>query len=119
DPETFSSVPTTMIPDPIEGFAFDRQMMLMSDPPLHTRLRRVINRGFTPRAAEGWRRRIRELAAVIVDAVAERGECDFVTDIAGEMPSYVIAELLGIPLDDGRELYKLTEAIHAAPESQA
>jgi cytochrome P450 len=39
--------------------------------------------------------------------------------IAGELPSYVIAELLGIPLDDGRELYRLTEAIHAAPESQA
>jgi cytochrome P450 len=118
DPATFSSVPTTMIPDPIEGFAFDRQMMLMSDPPHHTRLRRVINRRFTPRSAEGWRRRIRELAAQIVDAVAGRGECDFVTDIAGEMPSFVIAELLGIPLEDGRRLYQLTETIHAAPESQ-
>ena len=39
----------------------------------------------------------------------ERGECDFVSEVAGEMPSYVIAELMGMPLDDGRELYKLTE----------
>jgi len=53
-----------------------------------------------------------------VDAVVERGECDFVTDVAGEMPSFVIADLLGLPLDDGRRLYHLTETIHAAPESQ-
>ena len=119
DPETFSSVPTTMIPDPVPGLDFgDHQMMLMSDPPHHTRLRRTINRQFTPRAAEQLRRRIRELAGRIVDAVIDRGECDFVTDVAGEMPSFVIAELLGLPLDDGRRLYQLTETIHAAPESQ-
>jgi cytochrome P450 len=52
------------------------------------------------------------LARQIVDEVIEKGECDFVSQVAGEMPSYVIAELMGIPLDDGRELYKLTEAIH-------
>jgi cytochrome P450 len=51
--------------------------------------------------------------------VADKGECDFVADVAGEMPSYVIAELMGMPLDDGRELYKLTETIHTAPEAQA
>jgi cytochrome P450 len=118
DPATFSSVPTTMIPDPAPGFDFgDHQMMLMSDPPHHTRLRRTINRQFTPRAAERLRPRVRELARRIVDAVIERGECDFVTDVAGEMPSFVIAELLGLPLDDGRRLYQLTETIHAAPES--
>jgi cytochrome P450 len=53
-----------------------------------------------------------------VDEVVERGECDFVEDVAGEMPSFVIADVLGLPLDDGRRLYRLTEAIHAAPESQ-
>jgi len=108
-----------MIPDPMPGFDFgEHQMMLMSDPPHHTRLRRTINRQFTPRAAETLRPRIRELARRIVDAVIERGECDFVADVAGEMPSFVIADLLGLPLDDGRRLYQLTEAIHAAPESQ-
>ncbi len=58
------------------------------------------------------------LAKQIVDAVIAKGECDFVGEIAGEMPSYVIAELMGLPLEDGRELYKLTEAIHTAPEAQ-
>ncbi len=61
--------------------------------------------------------RIAALARQIVDAVIDRGECDFVSDVAGEMPSFVIAELMGLPLDDGRELYKLTEVIHTAPEA--
>jgi len=46
--------------------------------------------------------------------VIERGECDLVTDLAGEMPSYLIADLMGLPLDDGRELYKLTEILHSS-----
>jgi cytochrome P450 len=117
DPEHFSSLPTIMIPD-LAGLDFgDHQMMIMSDPPRHTRLRRIINSQFTPRAAERLRLRIEELAGQIIDVVIERGECDAVADIAGEMPSYVIAELLGIPLDDGRRLYHLTETIHAAPET--
>jgi cytochrome P450 len=117
DPEHYSSLPTILIPDLAAVDFGDHQMMITSDPPRHTRLRRVINTQFTPRAAERLRVRIEELAAQIVDAVIERGECDAVTDIAGEMPSFVIADLLGIPLDDGRRLYHLTETIHAAPES--
>jgi cytochrome P450 len=120
DPARFSSVPSIMIPDaPTDaGFGGDHQMMLMMDPPRHTQYRRLISRQFTPRASRALEPRIRELATQIVDAVIERGECDLVSDVAGELPSYVIAELMGIPLDDGRELYKLTEIVHAAPESQ-
>ena len=117
DPDHYSSVPTIMIPDFANIDFGGHQMMITSDPPHHTRLRRIINSQFTPRAAERLRLRIDELAAEIIDAVIERGECDAVTDIAGEMPSFVIAELLGIPLDDGRRLYHLTETIHAAPDS--
>jgi cytochrome P450 len=42
----------------------------------------------------------------------ERGECDFVTDVAGALPSYGIAELLGIPLEEGYRLYELTEIMN-------
>lgn len=115
---SFSSLPTIMIPDQAGIDMGDHQMMLTMDPPRHTQYRRLLSGEFTPRASEAWRPRIRELAAKIVDAVIERGECDLVADIAGEMPSYVIAELLGIPLEDGRDLYELTETIHAAPESR-
>ena len=120
DAATFSSVPTIMIPDEAGALDLgDHHMMITTDPPLHTRYRRLVSPDFVPRTARSLRPRIEELARTIVDGVAERGECDLVEDVAGLMPSYVIAEMLGIPHEDGVELYKLTEAIHAAPESQA
>jgi len=119
DPTTFSSTPTVMIADD-GGFDLgEHQMMLMADPPRHTALRRAIAGEFIPRAARAMRPRIEELAARIIDGVADRGGCDLVTEVAGLMPSYVIADMLGLPLEDGVALYALTEAIHAAPESQA
>jgi len=117
DPVTFSSEPTIMIADGAALPLDDHTMMLTMDPPRHSRYRRLVSREFMPRAVAAYRPRVEELAARIVDAVIERGTCDLVTDVAGEMPSFVIAELLGLPLEDGRELYRLTETIHAAPES--
>ena len=99
--------------DPI-GIAQSRLMLLGMDPPEHTRLRGLVNRGFTPRRVARLEPRIRELCRQIVDAVLPRGECDFVSEIAGELPSYLIAELVGIPREDGRKLYALTEEMHSA-----
>jgi len=116
---TYSSEPTIMIADPLAeagGFG-PYKMMLMMDPPEHTAFRKLIRSEFTQPAAHLREGRIQALAKQIVDAVIDRGECDFVGDVAGEMPSFVIAELMGLPLDDGRELYKLTETIHTAPEA--
>ena len=98
---------------PPEGMAMVRQMMLYMDPPEHHRYRRLVRDPFQPDGAQAMRGRIEELAKQIVDNVAPRGECDLVTDIAGELPSYVIADMLGIPLDDGRRLYELTEKMHS------
>ncbi len=119
DFQTFSSEPTIMIQDPLSevGGLGPYKMMLMMDPPEHTGFRKLIRSEFTEPAAKMRGERIQALAKQIVDAVADKGECDFVDDVAGEMPSYVIAELMGLPLDDGRELYKLTEIIHTAPEA--
>ena len=119
DAHTFSSRRGIMIPDTAEGLDSDEhQMMISADPPVHTGLRKLVAPEFIPRVAKAMRPRIEELARKIVDGVAARGGCDLVTDIAGLMPSYVIADMLGIPLEDGVELYGLTEAIHASPESQ-
>lgn len=120
DFQTFSSEPTIMIADPdpgMEAATGGHKMMLMMDPPQHTAFRKLIRAEFTQGAAADRLPRFRALARQIVNAVIERGECDFVAEIAGEMPSYVIAELMGLPLEDGRKLYHLTETIHAAPES--
>ncbi len=116
----FSSEPTVMIADPApeQAGAFGPyKMMLMMDPPQHTAYRKLIRSEFTQGVTADRVPRMQALARQIVDAVIAKGECDFVEQIAGEMPSYVIAELMGIPLDDGRELYKLTETIHTAPEA--
>jgi cytochrome P450 len=83
-------------------------MMLQMDPPRHTKFRKLINKGFTPRHVTRLNDHIADMARQIVDDVIERGECDFVDDVAGALPSYVIAEMLGIPLEDGRRLYELT-----------
>jgi len=120
DAGTYSSVPSIMIPDGAALDAGDHQMMLTMDPPRHTAYRRLVAPEFIPRAARAMRPRIDELARRIVDGAVERGgTCDLVADVAGLMPSYVIADMLGIPHEDGVALYELTEAIHAAPESQA
>jgi len=118
-PHLYSSEPTIMIDDPEAGLALpgDHQMMLMMDPPAHTQFRRIISREFTRGPAAELKPRIAELAANIIDEVIDQGECEFVNAVAGELPSYVIAELMGIPLEDGRELYKLTEILHSSAES--
>ncbi|WP_439815858.1 cytochrome P450 [Zavarzinia sp. CC-PAN008] len=119
DYRRFSSEPTIMIRDsPETDNAFgDYKMMLMMDPPQHMLYRRLIRSEFLPDPARAMAPWMQALATQIVDRVVERGACDFVEDVAGEMPSFVIAHLMGLPLEDGRELYKLTEIIHTAPEA--
>ncbi len=116
----FSSEPSILIPDPEPGSLLSEsagQMMLTMDPPKHTAFRKLVSDAFKPQPARGMRPRIAELATQIVDEVIERGECEFVSEVAGELPSYVIAELMGLPLEDGRKLYEYTEQVHAAPET--
>jgi len=100
-----------------DGLAASRNMMLFMDPPQHTRYRMLVSQQFIPRSARALRSRIEELARRIVDRVIDRGECDLVSQIAGELPSYVIAELMGIPLEDGRVLYEWTEKMHSSSEA--
>lgn len=116
NPETYSSwLGGVMLPDAEpELLAGSRLMMLYQDPPEHTRYRRLVSRSFTPRAVAAWRERIDRLATEIIDRVISRGECDLVVDVAGEMPSLLVAELMGIPAEDGRRLYHLTEVMHSA-----
>ncbi|MEE2782574.1 MAG: cytochrome P450 [Pseudomonadota bacterium] len=119
-PLVYSSEPTIAITDPEQGMDLsvgDHKMMLTMDPPQHTLFRKTISREFTRGPAAELRPRISELAAAILDKVLDANECEFVSQVAGELPSYVIADLMGIPLEDGRELYKLTEIIHSAADT--
>ena len=94
-------------------------MMLTMDPPRHTALHQLVNKGFTPRQVAKLNEHIAHMARDVVDSVIEKGQCDFVNDVAGALPSYVIAELLGIPLEDGYRLYELTEIMNSGVAGDA
>jgi len=74
--------------------------MICMDDPRHQRLRKLVNRGFTPRMVGVLHEKIRVLAKRITDKVAVRGECDLVRELAVPMPLYIIAEMLGIREED-------------------
>jgi cholest-4-en-3-one 26-monooxygenase len=80
-------------------------MMLNMDPPLHTRYRRLVNKGFTPRMVRDLEESIHRSADSIIDQVSAAGEADFVTDLAAELPLQVIAELLGVPIEDRHKMF--------------
>jgi cholest-4-en-3-one 26-monooxygenase len=88
------------------GLQQQRMMMLMMDPPRHTKQRLLVNKGFTPRMIGQLHDRIHQVAADIVDRIAERGECDFVVDVAAELPLQVIAEMMGVPQADRHKVFE-------------
>ncbi len=76
------------------------KIMLFSDPPDHTRLRRLASHAFTPRSIEKWRPRIRGLVEEMLSEVGPGDEFDVMATLARPLPVVVIAELLGVPLAD-------------------
>ncbi|OHT97898.1 cytochrome P450 [Mycobacterium syngnathidarum] len=121
DSATWSSQRTGVlfdVPAPENSYQLEL-MMLTMDPPRHSALRTLVSKGFTPRHVAQLRERLGCLAAEIVGGVLDRGECEFVSDIAGALPSYVIAELLGISHEDGRRLYHLTETMNSEHVGEA
>ncbi len=88
-----------------DDLAQQQLIMLNMDPPLHTRYRRLVNKGFTPRTVAQLHERIHAATDVIIDRVIEQGSADFVTDIAAELPLVVIAELLGVPDEDRHRMF--------------
>jgi cholest-4-en-3-one 26-monooxygenase len=86
-------------------------MMLTMDPPKHTRYRRIVMSAFTPRVLRLFEATVRRRTTEIIDTVIERGSCDFVNEIASELPLQAIAEILGVPQDDRSKLFEWTNAL--------
>jgi cholest-4-en-3-one 26-monooxygenase len=111
-PELFSSSQGTNIEDQTgEQLARLQTIMLDMDPPRHVKYRRLVSRGFTPKRIAALAPHVRELARGIVDEVARKGECDFVKDVAAELPLLVICELMGVPPDDRHVLFDLSNRL--------
>jgi cytochrome P450 len=89
-----------------ESAAFERvveslsRMMLFKNPPDHTRLRGLVSKAFTARAVEGLRGRVREIVDELLSAVRKSGRMDLIADLAYPLPAMVIAEMLGVPVED-------------------
>jgi cholest-4-en-3-one 26-monooxygenase len=94
-----------------EDLELQRQMMLMMDPPKHTKLRLLVNKGFTPRMIGRLDEHIREITKSIVDEVAARGECDFVMEVAAQLPLRVIVEMMGVPDEDRPKIFEWTNRL--------
>lgn len=91
--------------------------LISTDPPRHTEIRRLINKGFTPRMTARLEPDIRDIVRRTLDAVARRGECDFVDEVAVPLPMLVIAELLGFPQDDWRRLQHWSDDMNVGDAS--
>ncbi|MFE1307948.1 cytochrome P450 [Streptomyces sp. NPDC058755] len=110
-PEIFSSTLNTAIirfNEHIERDAIDAQRLILlnMDPPEHTRVRQIVQRGFTPRSIRALEERLRARAGAIVEAARARsGPFDFVTEVACELPLQAIAELIGVPQEDRSKIF--------------
>jgi cytochrome P450 len=117
-PELFISGKGTNIPDfPPEVYEFLGSMINM-DPPRHTRFRLIVNRGFTPHKVAALEQAVYDRARTIVDAVAEKGECDFVDEIASALPLQIICDMMGIPESDYRTVFDKTNVVLGASDPE-
>ncbi len=113
NPQVYSSYSGTAfffdpVPEELPGL---QAMLINMDPPGHVKYRRLVQRGFTPRMVAELEPRIRAHARRIVDNVASKGGCEFVTELACELPLILICELMGIPDEDRKQMFDWSNAM--------
>jgi cholest-4-en-3-one 26-monooxygenase len=120
NPEIFSSHEQTcfLFEMPEEQKAQQQLMLVNMDPPVHTRQRSLVNRGFTPRTIGKLDEKIAAVCDEIVDKAIAAGEGDFVTMIAAELPLVVIAELIGVPFADRHKLFEWSNRMLSADDPE-
>jgi cholest-4-en-3-one 26-monooxygenase len=110
DSKVYSTYENTAIPrflDDMERETVEmlRHLLINKDAPEHTKLRKLISRGFTPRAIESMRETIAARAQKIVTDAAKNDQGDFVNQVASELPLQAIAELIGVPQADRGKIF--------------
>src|SRR6476620_10481027 len=110
DTATFSSHRAGIFLDPDQVVPLDltRNLLLYKDPPEHTKYRKILQTAFVPHTVRQLEDDVRARVTRVIDAVIERGQCDFVSDIAVPIPLGVLTQLMGIPDADIPRLYAWT-----------
>ncbi len=95
--------------------------IITMDPPRHVKMRRLVNKGFTPRAVNAMEGQIRAITNEVLDRVARKGACDFVLDVSSQLPLAVICGMMGLPRDAWPLMFDLTNKVLGAgdPEYQS
>ena len=101
--------------DVMDDFQND-SLMLSMDPPKHTRYRRIVSRGFTPRMINLLEDYLHNRTQMIIDRVCERGTAEFVTELSAELPLQAIAEMVGIPFEDRKKIFDWTNSMIGADD---
>jgi cholest-4-en-3-one 26-monooxygenase len=101
--------------DDLDEFQND-SLMLSMDPPKHTRYRRIVSRGFTPRMINLLEDYLHNRTQMIIDRVCERGSAEFVTELSAELPLQAIAEMVGIPFEDRSKIFDWTNSMIGADD---
>lgn len=122
NPQLFSSEQGISIPPAVTEeqptYAMMGKMLIVMDPPRHVRLRRLVNKGFTPRAVSMLDGEIRRITRDLLDGVAARGSCDFVVDVAAQLPLAVICSMMGVPDRDRDLMFRLTNKVLGAADPE-
>ena len=113
DTETYSSElgsPFVSTQDD-EALAQIRLSILGMDGAKHHRYRRLVSKGFTPRVIARLEEQIVERAEAIMDTVCERGECEFVEEVAAQLPLQMICDMIGLPESDWDRMFQLSNML--------
>jgi cytochrome P450 len=114
NPKLFSSAERSPFPMEFDDWLITdvhRKTIIGMDPPEHQIVRRIVRNAFTPKNVDACEPSFREHAKRIVDAVAGRGECEFVEEVAAELPLIAILELLSVPLEDRKKFFDWTNTM--------
>ena len=111
----FVAINEAGVPPPEEALL--RQLLNMN-PPEHGAYRAVVSRRFTPAAVNRLAAHVQEIAAHLIEGIADREECDFVTDVSAKLPLAVIAEMFGIPRSDWEMMFRLSNAMIGATDPE-
>ena len=94
-----------------ESLPLIRNIMINMDPPRHRRYRALVDQAFRKRHVQALRPHIQDIVKRIIDGVIEKGECEFVEEVAALLPMEVICEMMGVPDEDRRRVYEIGNSL--------